>query len=169
MRDQYGLVPPHIRQNYEREEMVDKQMAKAVSLYHALQAFDRRLDLVFINDRADPGYGIRPGRWHVVRKNDPPAPDSYMPIETPDGKYMEPHSGILRELQERDLWKHGVPKNDDKPAALKEYKRNARAEAMADELAADLRAGARLPGDKGLTGKWWGKGGKKPTKGLVGS
>ena len=167
MRDQYGLVPAHIRQNYAREEMVDEQMTKAISLYHALRAMDERLDLVFITERADPGYGVSPGRWHVVRKNDPPAPDSYMPIETPDGKYMEPHSGVLRDLAERDLWKRGIPDNHTKPAALREYRRNADAEAMTDELAHDLRAGARLPGDGGLSRKLWGKG--KPTKGLVGS
>ena len=166
MRDQYGLVPPHIKANHEREEMVDEQMAKAFSLYHALQAMDRRLDLAFISDRADPEFGITPGRWHVVRKNDPPAPDSYMAIETPDGKYCEPHSGVLRDLAERDLWKRGIPDNHTKPAALREYRRTADAEARTEELAHDLRAGARLPGDGGLERRLWGKG--RP-KGLVGS
>ena len=168
MEDRYGLVPPHIRANHEREEMVDQQMAKAVSLYHALQAIDRRLDLVFISDRADPEYGVRPGRWHVVRKNDG-APDSYMPIETPEGSYMEPHSGVLRDLAQRDTWKHGIPTHEAKAAALREYERSADDEARVDELAHDLRAGARLPGDGGLYARKWGRGGKKPTKGLVGS
>jgi hypothetical protein len=163
MQDQYGLVPPTIKANYEREEMVDEQMAKAFSLYHALQAMDRRLDLVFVSERADPEYGVKPGRWHVVRKNDPPAPDSYMAIETPDGKYMEPHSGILRDLADRDLWKHGTPENDRRPSAFTDYSKD---DGFAEELAHDLRAGARLPGDGGLYKKLWGKG--KP-KGLVGS
>jgi hypothetical protein len=163
MQDQYGLVPSAIKANYEREEMVDEQMAKAFSLYHALQAMDRRLDLVFIPDRADPEFGVKPGRWHVVRKNDPPAPDSYMAIETPDGKYMEPHSGILRDLADRDLWKHGTPENDRRPAAFTEPSKD---DGFVDELAHDLRAGLRLPGDGGLEKKLWGRG--KP-KGLVGS
>ncbi len=168
MRDPHGLVPPSIKANYEREAMVDEQMAKAFSLYHALQAMDRRLDLVFIPDRADPEWGVKPGRWHVVRKNPPPASDSYMAIETPDGKYMEPHSGILRDLQQRDLWKHGSPTNDARPAALREYERNLKDEQRVDELAADIRAGSRLPGDGGLTKRLWAKG-NKPLKGVVGS
>lgn len=164
MQDRYGLVPATIKANYERAEMVDTQMKAAFSLYHALQAMDERLDLVFITDRADAEFGVKPGRWHVVRKNDPPAPDSYMPIETPDGKYMEPHSGVLRDLDQRDLWRRGMPKpHYDKPAAFREPQRD---EGMVDELASDLRAGARVAGDGGLTKRMWGRG--RP-KGIVGS
>ena len=47
-----------------------------------------------------------------------------------------------------------------------EYRRTAETEAMTEELAHDLRAGARLAGDGGLNKKLWGRG--KP-KGLVGS
>ena len=169
MQDRYGLVPATIKANYEREEMVDKQMSAAFALYHALHAMDPRLDLVYISDRADPEWGVKPGRWHVVRKNDPPAPDSYMTIETPDGKYMEPHSGVLRDLASRDTWKHGIPRNEEKAAARREYERTRDDEARVEELAHDLRAGSRLPGDGGLTKRLWGRGGKKPTKGLVGS
>jgi hypothetical protein len=89
-----------------------------------------------------------------------------MAIETPDGKYLEPHSGILHELQKRDLWKHGTPKNDAKPAALKEAARALKDEQRVDELAADLRAGNRVAGDGGITKRAWGRG--RP-KGLVGS
>ena len=166
MQDRYGLVPATIKANYEREEMVDRHVNAAIALHRALVALDDRLDVVFIPDRADPEYGVVPGRWHVVRKNPPPAPDSYMAITTADGGYREPDSGVLTELQRRDLWKHGLPDLHEKPAALREYERSVDDEARVDELASDLRAGARLPGDKGLTGKWWGKG---RVKGVVGS
>lgn len=164
MQDRYGLVPPHIRSNYERAEMVDRHFNAAKALYKALVALDPRLDVVFFTDRAEAGGGIVPGRWHVCRKNDPPAPDSYIAITTPDGGYREPDSGVLRELQRRDLWRNPLPLTQRKPPdePLPD-------DGKVEELASELRAGARLPGDGGLTGRWWGKGAKKPTKGLVGS
>jgi hypothetical protein len=161
--DKFGLLPASIRQNYEREEMVDRQMQAAHSLYRSLQALDHRLDLVFISDRADPEYGVVPGRWHVTRKNDG-APDSYIPIVGRKGEYVEPHSGIVVELQERDMWKHGIPKNDAKPSAFREPK--GMDEGQIEELAHDIRAGSRLPGDGGLTKRLWGKG---KMKGVVGT
>lgn len=163
MQDQFGLVPATIKANYEREEMVDRQMKAAFSLYHALQAMDDRLDLVFISDRADPEFGVVPGRWHVTRKNDGGAPDSYMPIQTRDGKYCEPHSGVLHELQSRDMWKPGRVGTDLKPAAKTDYKYD---DSAIEELAADIRAGNRLPGDGGYTKRAWGRG---KVKGVVGS
>ena len=169
MEDRYGLVPATIKANHEREEMVDRQMQAAFALYHALRAIDERLDLEFITERADPEWGVIPGRWHVVRRNPPPAPDSYIPITTEDGGYREPDSGVLLEMQRRDLWRHGIPTHEEKAAARREYERTVDDEARVDELAHDLRAGARLPGDGGLSKRLWGKGGKKPQKGLVGS
>ena len=155
MRDALGIVPPHIKANYEREEMIDRQLSSATALFRALQALDDRLDVVFISDRADAEYGVVPGRWHVVRKNPPPAPDSYMAITTPSGGYREPDSSVLTELQRRDLWKHGVPQREDKPSAYREPPKTD--EGMIDELASDIRAGHRLPGDGGMTKKLWGR------------
>lgn len=157
MLDRYGLLPSTIRHNYEREAMVDRQLESAMALHKAMVALDDRLDLVFISDRADPEYGVVPGRWHVVRKNPPPAPDSYMPIVTENGGYREPDSGVLTELQRRDLWQRGMPEpHYDKPAAKREFD-DPDHEARIEELAHDLRAGARLPGDGGLTKRLWGK------------
>jgi hypothetical protein len=163
MRDQFGLVPPGIKSNYDRAEMVDRQMDAAFALHKALVALDSRLDLVFITDRADPEYGVTPGRWHVTRKNDPPAADSYMAITTPDGAYREPDSGVLIELGKRDLWRNPLPLTQRKPSA---HEAPPVDDGRVEELAHDLRAGARLPGDNGLTGRWWGRG---RVKGIVGS
>lgn len=154
MRDTFGLVPPEIKQNYIREEMVDTHLAAAVSLHRALVALDPRLDVVFVGDRADPEYGVTPGRWHVVRKNDPPAPDSYMAITGRNGEYREPDHGVVHELQQRDLWRNGIPESELVPSHKKEYKTD---EAMLDEIAHDVRAGARVAGEGGMTARKWGR------------
>ena len=152
MRDAYGLVPSQIREKYEREEMVDRQIKAATALCTALKALDSRLDVVFITEGADPEYGVTPGRWHVVRKNDPPAPDSYIAITTESGGYREPDSGVLHEMQRRDLWRTGVPEHVGKRRP--ESKRD---DSHIEELAHDIRAGNRLAGDGGYTRKLWGK------------
>ena len=166
MRDRYNLVPAHIRADIEREEMVDRMARAALPIIQAVHRYDHRLELRFIGERADPEWGVVPYRWHLVRHNNPPAPKSYMAITTEDGGYRDPDFGVLDELGKRDLWKHPLPLTDKKPSAFEERERTADDEARVDELASDLRAGARLPGDGGLTGKWWGRG--RP-KGLVGS
>jgi hypothetical protein len=145
--------------------MVDRHIGAAHSLYQALQGLDRGLDVVFIPDRADREFGVVPGRWHVYRENPPGTPDFYAAITTEDGGYREPDEGVYIEMQKRDTWRHGIPKSDLVPSALKESRRTTQDEQRVDELAADLRAGARLPGDGGLDKKLWGRG--KP-KGLVG-
>jgi hypothetical protein len=155
MRDALGLVPAHIKANYERREMVDSHMKAAIALCRAVKAIDERLDIEFISEGADPEYGVVPGRWHVVRKNPPPAPDSFIPITTRDGGYCEPHSGILEELRRRDLWKEGARERYEKKFTPQKRKPD---EGMVEELAHDLRAGARVAGDGGLTRRRWGRG-----------
>jgi hypothetical protein len=151
-----GLLPPVIAHNYEREEMVDRQMRSALALYGALQALDPRLDLVFVTDRADPEYGVKPGRWHVVRKNDPPAPDSYIAIETPEGGYREPDSGVLEELRRRDLWR-GMPDMDNAPSMYRESDPLRKEQERDDDHVADVRAALRVAGDGGMTKRTWGR------------
>ena len=156
--DRYGLLPPVIRHNYEREEMVDRQLTAAISIHRALTALDPRLDLVYVSDRADPEYGVKPGRWHVVRKNDPPTPDLYIPIETEDGGYRQPDFGVVHEMQRRDTWTHGTPElKNTTPTWKKEKKKD---EQAVDELVSDVRAAWRLPGEGGMTKRLWGKGRK---------
>lgn len=156
MQDRFGLVPPAIRHNYERAEMVDRQLDAAVSLHRALTALDPRLDLVFVSDRADPEFGVTPGRWHVVRKNEAPAPDSYMAITGRNGEYREPDHGVIHELQRRDMWTQGQPDLDAQPAAKRRYD-SLHNEQARDEVLADVRAGSRVAGEGGMTRRAWGR------------
>lgn len=149
--DQFGLLPPEIRANIEREELIDRQMRAAVSLQRALKDMDPSLSVVFIPAERPKVYGITPGRWHVRRQNETTA-DSYMAITTPDGGYREPDHGVLRELMDRDLRREFKIPTPPKPKD--------RDEQRVDEIADDLKAAWRLPGDGGLTGRWWGKGKK---------
>lgn len=162
MLDRFGLLPEDIRAKYEREEMIDRSLAAGQALSRAVKAFDERCDVVFISDRVRPGEvpamgEIIPGRWHVRRRNDGAA-DSYIPVTTEDGGYRDPDWGILRELQERDMWSHHYVR----PSALEdEAKRivegEREREAMREELAHDFRAISRMGGDGGMTRRLRGK------------
>lgn len=163
MHDPYNLVPPDIKANIEAEEMAERHFAQAVPLLMALKDFDPDIvDIKFFGERAEEKYGIKRNRWHIHRKNIPPASDSYIPIETPDGGYREPDSGVLNELRERDLrngsvWrKFEEAQRSKSPAALqaKEFVDNGEAE----EIAFSVRAAKRLAGDGGMNARLWGRG-----------
>lgn len=103
-----GLVlPDHMAQNARREQMVDATLEAIPYWNRLLKLIDDRLALVFASDEANAP-GLLPGRWHVRRRNTPPAPDSYMPITLPDGGYRPMASDILDELRSRDLWRGDV-------------------------------------------------------------
>lgn len=123
MRDTFGLVPPHVKANVDREEIADRHLEIARELTKALKAEDRNLEIVWVSDRAPVEYGWIPGRWHVRRVNEG-APDSYMPITGPKGEYVEPHFGVLDQLRQRDLWKKdGVGSVDKLYERIEEEKR----------------------------------------------
>ena len=160
MKDPWGLVPPHIKANYDAEEMAERHFRSAGKLLMELRAFDENIvDIKFFGERAEDRYGIVPNRWHIHRRNTPPAPDSYIPIETPDGGYREPDSGVLNELRARDtrnrsVWEGILKKHaEKKPAALREKRFEDRGEA--EEIAHAVRAGARVAGEGGMTRRRW--------------
>ena len=166
MRDTFGLLPPHIRMNVEREEAVDRHLHAAVALATAMRKLDPRLELWKASDRLpEPIHGVKPGFWHVVRRNDPPTPDSYWVITTDGlgamgGGFREPDSGVLHALQKNDMWnsRYSLP-NDDIEAeeAALQKERDRRSEQRRDQILEDTRAIFRLPGDGGITKRKWGK------------
>lgn len=156
MYDRYGLLPPVIRHDYERAEMIDRQIGAAVALCAALKDLDENLDVQFITNRADANYGIKPGRWHVVRSNPDPAPDTYIPITTPDGGYREPDFGVVEEMRQRDLWRTGKMEEFTAPTKPAESKAPSREETL-DALVEDSRAAMRVAGDGGMEKRKWGK------------
>lgn len=157
--DPYGLLLPQTRANLETEAMAIQGAAGRLGpLLDALQKFDPEIvDIKFFGDRAEEHHGIKRGRWHVHRRNKPPAPDTFIPIETPDGGYREPDFGVVDELRSRDLWKDGRLEDSltkRKPAA---FEKSTHEEALDDEIAEDLRAGLRVPGEAGMTKRLFGK------------
>lgn len=158
--DPYGLLLPATRMNMECEAMAERVKGFG-PLLDALQKFDPEIvDLKFFGPRAAERDGIKPGHWHVHRRNTPPAPDSFIPIETPDGGYREPDFGIIEELRRRDLrnpevWRESVKRRD----ALAEAHKNPKGMDVAeDEMVSDLRAAWRVAGDGGLKKRLWGRG-----------
>ncbi len=146
--DPLGLLPPVIRQNYERDSLIDRHLSSARGIGRALKALDPRLGVVYITDSAPADNGVVPGRWHVRVQNKPPAPDSYIPITTESGGYREPDSGVIHEMQRRDLQTHGIPKLERTESPKPDY---------TEEIAADVRAAWRVPGEGGMKRRLWGK------------
>jgi hypothetical protein len=171
MEDLFGLVPPHIKANAEREQMIDQHLEAASQLTRALKAFDPQLEVVWVGERAPVNYGWIPGRWHVRRVNVGTS-DTYMPITKPDGSYMEPHSGVVEEVKKRDMWRNGALDNvakiydevDKEKEAAQEIQHLARQEELAGRVKAEINPGVSMSGS-------WSKSkrGAKGTKGVVGS
>ncbi len=171
MRDIFGLVPSHVKANVEREEMADRHLEMARELTKALRRDDPNLEVVWVGERAPATYGWKPGRWHVRRSN-PGAPDSYIPITGPNGEYVEPHFGILEELRSRDLWRKGGLHRVEEQFSTQEAAADAvdqeKMEAAREEFRE--RAEAYDSPAVSMSSGWSAKtGGRKGVKGVVGS
>lgn len=170
MLDRYGLLPPHIRENAEREAAVDQHLQTAVVFATALHQLDPRLELWKAKDRLpDPPSGVKPGYWHVVRRNDPPVPDTYMAITTDGvgvmtGGFREPDSGVLESLMRSDMQgRHYSLPSDDIEAENERIERESREklEDRSEEIKSNYQAAKRVAGDAGLEKRLWAKGAKK--------
>ena len=169
MRDTFGLIPQDVRMNIEREEAVDRHIRAAVALATALRRLDPDLELWKASDRLPgPIHGAKPGFWHVVRRNSPPTPDTYLAITTlglgrMEGDFREPDSGVIEELQRGDMWgrHYSLPTDDyDAEQDRLQAERDKKSEQRKDQILEDSRAIFRLPGDGGLEKRLWGRGGK---------
>jgi hypothetical protein len=170
--DRFGLLPPDIRANIERDEAVETQLGLARQFNRELKKISSRLDLVWVNERADAIYGWIPGRWHIrVRGSE--TVDTYRPIVTETGGYREPSLYDLEALKRDDLqnprsgaWERLDPDGEQMKKDTERSRRLA-AEQRRDEIAENSAAIFRLPGEGGMTKRLWGKG--KPLKGISGS
>ena len=148
----------------EREQasvgVAKSTLAHADALERELKELDSALSLVWIGSRAPEFPGVSPGRFHVRRAN-PGAPNTFMPIEGPDGEYLEPSFRIVEELKRNDLW-------DDRAmeTLMKTHSRKADEAAKADALmseqireesASQFRAASRVAGSGGMRKRTWGK------------
>lgn len=145
-----SLVLPDVVQ-YNRElddclERLDRTRERAGWLKHfdaELRKLDQRLSLV----RAGTQFtmpGLVPGYWHVKRRNDPPAMDSYLPLMGPDGEFVEPHMGILENLKRQDLQRDGaldeLRKREEREREDQEKAKRFRAADRQEEFATRLKA-----------------------------
>lgn len=154
------------RINRANAEVADDTLIEHVAhgrrLTEELRRLDHRLDCVYVGERAPEVHGIRPGRWHIRRRNDPPTPHSYLPIETPDGHYKEPSFQIIEELKRNDLWsKEGMARLTEGQQRKREAQERAdklTSEQIADNAAETFRAAKRVSGEGGFTKRLWGKG-----------
>jgi hypothetical protein len=152
VRDPLGIVPPDIRERYERAEFVDRA-AKAGKLLeaHLKATMDPALEVVFVRHDIDPEYlppSAVAGRWHVRRKNPMPALPTYMPILAPDGGYRDPDSGVPAELAERDLTRPGAVERAIERGRV-DNQRGSRAKALEteqrrDEVLSDFQTARRM-------------------------
>lgn len=138
------LVPRWVAQNARRERMIDATLDAVPYWNRLLRQIDDRLSLVWVHEDARAP-GLVPARWHIRRRNDPPAPDSYMPIMLPDGGYRPMASDILDELRSRDLWRDDVARQRmearfEEEARQAEKREQADREETVDELAGRIKA-----------------------------
>jgi hypothetical protein len=138
------IVPQHIIDENRRYEQVMFDNAVRSYMDHVkgildefnyeLQKIDPRLELMRAGEAIIwQSTEVQPGYYFVVRHNDPPAPPSIMPWQTPEGGFREPDSGIFEMLRKNDLWnpatKHRAKKQAQK---LQEAEDRRRAQERAD-------------------------------------
>ena len=116
------------------ESMVDRFRGVMNELNPRLKEIDPHLELIFAPPNVTAP-GLVPGRYHVMRHN-PGAPPSLMPLEGPDGEFIEPGSRLLDELRSRDMWSPEAV-NDRRLEREARERRQAAEKARQDELRRD--------------------------------
>lgn len=152
MKEDTLYAPPELRRVVEAEQYKDGSAKVDAGIRSALRAIDPDLDLLRVRLDIAPEVippGAVPGRWHVRNSGAKPLP-TFTPIETPDGGYREPDSGVIRELMRRDMRKRTV-RRQTYERSERQRRHDARAkelqtEQRRDELKADLKAGWRVKG-----------------------
>lgn len=157
-------VPPS-QIDAERDELIERRLADTpagAALERRLRKLDDNLRVVFVGERAEKRYDVIPGRWHVVRLN-PGTVNSFFPIATPDGGYLEPSDQLIEEMKRADLWRPGaleeLGKAREREATRRQAKSDRFREQLKDEVRNSWRAAKRVSGDGGMTRRRWGKDG----------
>ena len=96
---------------------------------------DDRLEIIFAPPTADPEV-VTPGRYHLIRRNEPPTPPTVEPIEDPvTGGFIEPGAWHIEQMRQRDL---------QNPQIARMYREAREAEARAKERAKAREAEERV-------------------------
>lgn len=140
-----------------REQMEAADNSKGQPLERELRILDDRFRVVFIEPRAgqlhprERGPGVVPGRWHMKLLTHPQ--NAYFPIAGANWEYRDPDLGVVEEMKERDLHKHGAleaiwrAEEDADRARLRAE--ILEGEQRKDEVALAYRAAKRVRGDGG--------------------
>jgi len=129
----YELQQETLRREAEglRELQVEAKEKWRLEFEAELQRIDHRLfGPVWCPDPAPLDavvMGAQPGRWHVGRWNEG-APATLLPIQGPNGEYMEPTSRVFEQLKAMDWWDDRVMRDKRKRERQMEEARIAREE-----------------------------------------
>lgn len=149
------FLPPGVSRELQQERLAHHARVAALTHYAAamddfnadLKQIDPYLELVKAKEQIEAGTPLKPGYWHVIRHN-PGAPPSIMTIEGPDGEYIEPDSGVFRQLQEwcdlqNPAVNHRRRKREQDIQAAQERRRAREREEADDEVMQRYLAGTR--------------------------
>lgn len=123
----------------ERQAYVQERLAHLEHLNKELRAIDPYLELVKVRDDApDDDPAVKPGFWHVVRRN-PGAADSWMPVTDDIGRFVEPTSRIFERLAEGNMWNDSYGRRQRKRAAERAAEKERAEESRKRRLAEEMQ------------------------------
>lgn len=107
-------VPSHIdrydldateRHNAEVDQMIQRFEGTMRYWTEVIQREldDPRLEVIFAPPYASAETGLEPGRYHVMRRNEPPTPPTLIPLEGTRGEFVEPGQWVVDLLRRSDL------------------------------------------------------------------
>lgn len=102
-----------------------------------LKQIDPDLELVWAPETVTAP-GLSPGRFHVLRRNPPPAPPLLLPLETEDGGFKEPGSWMYDWLRRQDLWNDAAQADRRKAEQELERQRDKRRAEEREEVAWEI-------------------------------
>lgn len=85
------------------DRMVDRMHSVISSFTADLKKMDPDMELIFAPPNAEAD-GLVPGRFHVMRRDRFGGPPLLIPIQGPNGEFVEPDSGLFEYLRKCDLW-----------------------------------------------------------------
>lgn len=141
---QRQLVDERREDDADVDRLVAHDIATAKRFTVELRRIDPHLELVYVgkppgwDDRVEPPPGIVFHRFHV-RRNNPDAPDTYIPHVGPGGEYREPDSGIFTMLAEHDMWSRGWDERKRRREARRQAEKARAKEREREEIRLEMR------------------------------
>lgn len=119
-------VPPRVSR-----ELADNAARDRAEIQHAvshlkgtlehwnreLRQIDDRLEMAWFDENVSVP-GVVPCRYHILRRNEPPAPMSIIPVVGPNDEYVEPDSGVFNMLLRQDMWSESAQADKRKRESL---------------------------------------------------